>query len=72
MYWTSWDAIDFCTNLDKNVRLETARKFLKSSGFRLGFFNSGVIKAESSEAGREASSKEKLTISVITGNRIGT
>ena len=68
MYWTSWDAADFSTS----GRLDTGHKFLKSSGFRLHFFNSGVTdQGRLSETGREAYSKEQLSISVINGSRIG-
>ena len=66
MYCTS------CTsNLGINGRLETGWKFLKSSVFNLVFFNNGIIKAVLTDVGIKASSKERFTISVITGSNLG-
>lgn len=57
--------------LDRNVKLDTGRKFLSISGSREGFFNNGLTMADLSVDGNFPADKHRFTMKVITVSSYG-
>ena len=60
------------SNFETNVRLDTGRNFFNDSGSNKAFFSNGVIAAGFCEEGNFPVARKKLTIRVITGDKIST